>query len=70
MAETSKRTVRIGRIYYLRVADAEYRAFIWQSGKSFCGRVEEQPQVAQCRGSTVVAVRAQLTAALTASLTR
>jgi len=67
MAEP-KRIVRKGRIYHLRVADAEYRAFIWQAGKSFCGRVEDQPQVQVCRGSTVTTVRAQLTAALAASL--
>jgi hypothetical protein len=67
MAErTSKRTVRKGRIYHLRVADLEYRAFIWEIGASFCGRVEGHPQVAQCRGRTVAAVRDQLEAALTA----
>lgn len=70
MAESTKSTVRKGRIYHIRVADAEYRAFIWETGKSFCGRVEDQPQVLPCRGASVVAVRTQLTAALTAHLAR
>ena len=64
MAEQTKRTVRKGQIYHLRVAEVEYRAFIWEMGKGFCGRVEDQPQVQQCRGRTVVAVRDQLRAAL------
>jgi hypothetical protein len=69
MAASQKRTVRKGQIYHLRVADVQYRAFIWQDGASFCGRVEEQPQVAHCRGRTVLAVRDQLSSALLASLT-
>jgi hypothetical protein len=68
MAE-AKRTVRKGRIYHVRVADVEYRTFIWEAGTSFCGRVEEHPEVQVCRGRTVVAVRDQLAAALTATLT-
>ncbi len=68
MAESTKRTVRKGRIYHIRVADVEYRTFIWQTGRSFCGRVEDQPQVQLCRGNTVLVVQALLTAALTASL--
>ncbi|HMQ32776.1 MAG TPA: hypothetical protein PKD53_18740 [Chloroflexaceae bacterium] len=68
MAETSKSTVRKGRIYHLQVADADYRAFIWQTGTSFCGRVEDHPQVPLCRGRTVVVVREQLREALAASL--
>jgi hypothetical protein len=68
MAEATKSTVRKGRIYYIRFADTEYRTFIWGVGKSFRGRVEDQPQVPQCRGSSVDAVRTQLVAALSASL--
>lgn len=68
MAETTKRTVRKGRIYHVRVADTAYRTFIWQSGAGFCGRVEDQPQVPLCRGRTVVMVRDQLCQALAANL--
>lgn len=69
MAESTKRsTVRKGRIYHVRVAEVEYRAFIWQTGTSFCGRVEDRPEVPLCRGRTEVAVREQLCAALAASL--
>ncbi len=66
---TPKSTVRKGRIYHLKVADADYRVFIWQTGSSFCGRVEDHPQVQLCRGRTVVLVREQLCAALAASIT-
>jgi hypothetical protein len=68
MAESKKKVVRIGRIYHVRVAEKEYRTFIWQAGSGFCGRVEDHPQVQPCKGRTVVAVRDQLCAALTASL--
>jgi hypothetical protein len=68
MAATTKRTVRIGRIYHIQVANTDYSTFIWQAGVGFCGRVENQPQVPQCRGRTVVAVREQLCEALAASL--
>lgn len=68
MAESKKRTVRKGRIYDLQVADTAYRSFIWQVGTSFCGRVEDHPQVSQCCGRTVAAVREQLCAALAARL--
>jgi hypothetical protein len=64
MADSKKRTVRKGRIYHVRVGDVEYRAFIWQTGASFCGRVEDQPQVPQCRGRTELLVRDQLCLAL------
>jgi hypothetical protein len=70
MAEPKvKSTVRKGQIYHLKVADGEYRAFIWQTGTGFCGRVEDQPQVLPCKGRTVTLVREQLRAALAASLT-
>lgn len=68
MAQRKSRTVRKGHIYHLKVAGVDYRAFIWESGSTFCGRVEEQPQVLPCRGRTVVAVRALLGAALSVSL--
>ncbi|MEI7645933.1 MAG: hypothetical protein WCJ55_16820 [Chloroflexales bacterium] len=69
MAEQTKRAVvRKGRIYQVRVADVEYRLFIWEMGSGFCGRVEDHPQVLPCRGRTVVHVRDQLSAAMTASL--
>jgi len=68
MAESTKRTVRKGRIYHVRVADTDYRAFIWETGKSFCGRVEDHPKVQQCHGPSIVAVRERLCAALAASL--
>lgn len=64
MAETTKRTVRKGHIYHLRVGAVDYRAFIWQTGTSFCGRVEDQPQIAECRGRTELMVRSQLCLAL------
>jgi hypothetical protein len=60
MADSAKRTVRKGQIYHLRVADIEYRAFIWQSGSSFCGRIEDHPELPLCRGRSIVAVREQL----------
>lgn len=70
MAESKKRIVRKGRIYHFRVAEVEYRTFIWEVGSGFCGRVEDHPQVEPIRGRTVIAVRDQLRAALTASLVR
>jgi hypothetical protein len=68
MAEAKKRLVRKGRIYQVRVADVEYRTFIWEDGSWFSGRVEDNPQITPCRARTAIAVREQLLAALTASL--
>lgn len=68
MAELKQRTVRKGHIYPIKVADVEYRSFIWNVGSRFCGRVEDQPQIALCHGRTVAVVRDQLGAALTARL--
>lgn len=68
MAESAKRTVRKGRIYHIKVADVAYRAFVWQTGASFCGRVEDHPQVPLCRGRTVLVVCEQLREVLAASL--
>ncbi|NTW01100.1 MAG: hypothetical protein HGA19_07270 [Oscillochloris sp.] len=68
MAERTKRVIRKGRIYYFRVADVEYRVFIWEAGSGFCGRIEDYPQVQQCSGRTAIAVRDQLCAAMTANL--
>jgi hypothetical protein len=68
MAEQAKRTVRKGRIYHVKVAEANYRTFIWEAGSGFCGRVEDQPQVELCKGRTVLAVRNQLCAALAVTL--
>lgn len=68
MPKSTKATVRKGRVYQLRVADRVYRAFIWQSGSGFCGRVEDHPQIPQCRGRTVPLVQEQLCEALVASL--
>jgi hypothetical protein len=68
MAESTKSTVRKGRVYHVRVEDVAYRTFIWQTGKSFCGRVEDRPEVPECRGRTEVAVREQLCVALAASM--
>jgi hypothetical protein len=69
MAEQTKRgVVRKGRIYQIRIAAVEYRFFIWEMGSGFCGRIEDHPQVLPCRGRTVVHVRDQLCAAMTASL--
>lgn len=64
MAESTRSTVRKGRVYHVTVADVAYRAFIWQAGSGFCGRVEEQPQIALCRGRTAMGVRDQLCTAL------
>jgi hypothetical protein len=64
MAEATKRTVRKGRVFHLKVGEVDYRAFIWQTGTSFCGRVEDQPQIAECRGRTELLVRNQLCLAL------
>lgn len=68
MAESKKAIVRKGRIYHVRVAEVEYRTFIWEMGSGFCGRVEGHPQIAPCRGRTLTAVRDQLSAALAARL--
>jgi len=69
MAEPTKRsTVRKGRVYHITVTDVPYRAFIWQAGSGFCGRVEEHPDIAPCRGRTALAVREQLCAALAGSM--
>lgn len=68
MTVSTKRTVRKGRIYHIRVADITYRAFIWQTGASFCGRVEDEPDIPERRGRSEAAVREQLSAALVASL--
>ncbi|NNJ11644.1 hypothetical protein EKD04_015015 [Chloroflexales bacterium ZM16-3] len=68
MAELKKRAVRKGRIYQVRVADVEYRTFIWEDGTWFSGRVEDNPQIQPCRARTAIAVREQLLAALSASL--
>jgi len=63
----AKPIVRKGRVYHVTVADVEFRAFIWQAGSGFCGRVEDQPHLGLCQGRTVVAVRDQLCAALMAT---
>ncbi len=68
MPKATKATVRKGRIYQLQVADSVYRAFIWQSGSGFCGRVEEHPEIPHCRGRTVPMVQEQLREALVVSL--
>jgi hypothetical protein len=68
MAESTKRTIRKGRVYHVTVATVAYRAFVWQAGSGFCGRVEEHPQIALCRGRTALAVRDQLCAALAVSV--
>lgn len=68
MAESTKRTVRKGHIYHVRVADVAYRTFIWQTGTSYCGRVEDHPHVPQCKGRTEGDVREQLRVALTVNL--
>jgi hypothetical protein len=68
MAALKQRTVRKGRIYHIKVADVEYRSFIWNVGSKFSGRVEDQPQIALCHGRTLAEVRNQLCAALTARL--
>jgi hypothetical protein len=68
MADSKQRTVRKGHIYYVKIAEMEYRAFIWEAGIWFCGRIEDHPQVPVCRARTVAAVRQQLSTALTASL--
>jgi len=67
MADSTRRTVRKGRVYHVTVAEVAYRAFIWKAGSGFCGRVEEQPQIAPCRGRTALAVRDQLCASLAVS---
>lgn len=68
MADAARRTVRKGRIYHIKIADADYRVFIWQTGKGFRGRVEDHPQVQLCDGSSVTLVRERLSVALAASL--
>ncbi len=69
MKERQTRIVRKGRIYNFRIADVEYRAFIWSMGSQFCGRVEDQPQVPQIRARTALAVRDMLCDWLTKSQT-
>lgn len=67
MAASKQRTVRKGSIYFVKVGETEHRAFIWEMGTGFCGRVEQHPEVEPVRGRTVAAVREQLRAALAAS---
>jgi hypothetical protein len=57
MERRSKTIVRKGNVYHFIVAEKNYTAFIWQSGNQFCGRVEGNPQVAECEGRTAFAVR-------------
>lgn len=57
MERRQGRIVRQGRIYRFKVDELEYAAFIWQVGRQFCGRVEENPQVPQQRARTALAVR-------------
>jgi hypothetical protein len=62
MSVQQKRVARQGRIYRFNVDGTEYSAFIWQAGSQFCGRVEENPQVPQCKARTAIAVRDALSA--------
>jgi hypothetical protein len=48
---------RHGQIYRFSIDGIDYAAFIWQFGKQFRGRIEGNPQVPQCTGRTVLAVR-------------
>lgn len=68
MTRSRRGSIRKGRVYHITVAQVAYRAFVWEDGSWFCGRVEEEPQIMPCRGRTAIAVRDQLCAALAASI--
>lgn len=51
------RVQRSGRIYHFSVNEVDHKAFIWQLGKQFHGRVEGAPHVPQCSGRTALEVR-------------
>ncbi len=67
MSVQHKSIVRQGRIYRFTIDGTEYAAFIWQDGSQFSGRVEENPQVPQCKARTAVAVRNALSEWITTS---
>jgi hypothetical protein len=62
MERKAGRVVRQGRIYRFTISGTEYAAFIWQAGSQFCGRVEGNPQVPQCKAHTALGVRDALSA--------
>lgn len=57
MEKQPERVIRQGRIYGFTVSGTDYGAFVWQVGRSFCGRVVGHPQVPQIEGRTTLAVR-------------
>jgi len=57
MNNRQKRVQRQGRIYRFSIAETMYAAFIWQHGKQFAGRIEGEPGIPQCTGSTALSVR-------------
>ena len=57
MKNQQGRVHRQGQIYRFSIDGTDYSAFIWQFGKQFRGRIEENPQVPHCTGRTPLAVR-------------
>jgi len=70
MERRSKTVVRKGIIYHFTVEGMEYKAFIWQAGSQFCGRVNDNPQIAECAGRTAQAVRDALATSLTKAIAK
>jgi hypothetical protein len=57
MTKRQGRVQRQGQIYRFSIDGLDYAAFIWQLGRQFRGRIEDNPQVPQCTGRTALAVR-------------
>ena len=57
MSTKYTRVQRSGRIYHFSVNEVDHKAFIWQLGKQFHGRVEGAPHVPHCTGRTALEVR-------------
>ena len=60
MEKQPERVIRQGCICRFTVNGTDYGAFVWQVGRSFCGRVVGHPQVPQSEGQTMLAVREAL----------
>ena len=57
MTKRQGRVQRQGQIYRFSINGSDYAAFIWQLGRQFRGRIEDNPQVPECTGRTALAVR-------------
>lgn len=70
MERRSKTVVRKGTMHYFTVEGIEYKAFIWQTGSQFYGRINDNPQIAECAGRTAQAVRDALATSLTKAIAK